>query len=215
MKFLLSSLLLASLCDLSSWSVSSTGMFVVTQSADVSVMEGETVNITCCCSRTFYRMRVTWLANQTEILDERRIINKTVAQEEAQCSTLVLTNITRKDSGIYFCRVTVEIPFFINIIGNGTVIKVMDGDHTKDTEGGNAALLAPMIIVLAVGTPVLLLGLVCVCTLRRRQARAARVIYEAPHTDSEVADMDSTQWCQVPVYESIDYFEHTERKESE
>ncbi|KAM7377615.1 hypothetical protein PAMA_014087 [Pampus argenteus] len=137
MKFLLSSLLLASLCDLSSWSVSSTGMFVVTQSADVSVMEGETVNITCCCSRTFYRMRVTWLANQTEILDERRIINKTVAQEEAQCSTLVLTNITRKDSGIYFCRVTVEIPFFINIIGNGTVIKVMDGDHTKDTEGGS------------------------------------------------------------------------------
>ncbi|KAM7366014.1 hypothetical protein PAMP_015486 [Pampus punctatissimus] len=178
-------------------------------------MEGETVNITCCWRGKFKRVRVTWLANQTKIENEIRIINNTTVQKEDQCSTLVFTNITRNDSGIYFCKVTVEIPKVMDDKGNGTVIKVMDGDHMKDTTGAKSA--SPMNIILAVGTPVLLLGLVCVCTLKRRRERTARVIYEAPHTNSEEADMDkdSTQWCQVLVYESIDYFEHTERKQSE
>ncbi|GLD64072.1 uncharacterized protein AKAME5_001563500, partial [Lates japonicus] len=53
--------------------------------------------------------------------------------------------------------------------------------------------------------------------------QTARVIYEVPHIDSEVAEMDkhstnsstgSTEWCQVPVYESCDYFERVQTKES-
>ncbi|XP_053199564.1 uncharacterized protein LOC128384006 [Scomber japonicus] len=81
-----------------------------------------------------------------------------------------------------------------------------------------------MIIALAVVCPVLLLTLIPFCILQRKRAIAARVIYEVPHIDSEVADVDkhsttssrgSTQWCQVPVYESVDYFEQTERKPSQ
>ncbi|GLD64071.1 uncharacterized protein AKAME5_001563400, partial [Lates japonicus] len=70
MKLLLSSLLLASLCALSSWSVSSTGTLVVTQTRDVSVMEGETVNISCCWEGQSDRVKFNWLKNQTAVTNE-------------------------------------------------------------------------------------------------------------------------------------------------
>ncbi|CAL8377445.1 unnamed protein product [Gadus morhua 'NCC'] len=53
------------------------------------------------------------------------------------------------------------------------------------------------------------------CQLRKRQEfdQDATVIYEVPHEDSEVdgtstsSSKGSSQWCQVPVYVSFDYFE--------
>ncbi|XP_044197640.1 uncharacterized protein LOC122973901 isoform X3 [Thunnus albacares] len=231
MKLLLSCLLLASLCDLSSWSVSSTGTLDVTQTADVSVVEGETVNITCCWTGTFERVGVNWLKNQTEIKNKIRTNTSQGCQqkEACNCSTLTFTNITREDEGKYYCKVIEEIPFLTEAKGKGTVIKVKDRDDIKDkTEKGSPSSSTgnslSLIITLAVVAPVLLLTLICVCILRRKQAIAARVIYEVPHFDSEVADMDkhstssskgSSQWCQVPVYESFDYFEHTDKKQSE
>ncbi|XP_042256556.1 uncharacterized protein LOC121888973 isoform X2 [Thunnus maccoyii] len=229
MKLLLSCLLLASLCDLSSWSVSSTGTLDVTQTADVSVVEGETVNITCCWTGTFGRVGVYWLKNQREIKNKIRIISTNTSQgcqqkETCNCSTLTFTNITREDEGKYYCKVSVEIPFLTVVKGNGTVITVKDRDNIKDkTEeesfSSSTGNPLPLIITLAVVAPILLLTLVCVCI----QAIAARVIYEVPHFDSEVADMDkhstssfsaSFQWCQVVVYESFNYLEHTEWKQS-
>ncbi|XP_042257306.1 uncharacterized protein LOC121889424 [Thunnus maccoyii] len=231
MKLLLSCLLLASLCDLSSWSVSSTGTLDVTQTADVSVMEGETVNITCCWTETIGRMRVNWLKNQTEIKNIIRTNTSQGCQQKkaCNCSTLTFANITREDEGKYYCKVNVEIPSLTVVKGNGTVITVKDRDNIKDkTEEGSPSSSTgnslPLIITLAVVAPILLLTLLCVCILRRKQAIAARVIYEVPHFDSEVTDMDkhstssskgSSQWCQVPVYESFDYFEHTDKKQSE
>ncbi|XP_067436077.1 uncharacterized protein [Thunnus thynnus] len=229
MKLLLSCLLLASLCDLSSWSVSSTGTVDVTQTADVSVVEGETVNITCCWTEMFGSVRVNWLKNQTEIKDKTRVISTNTPQgcqqkEACNCSTLTFTNITREDEGKYYCKVIEEIPFLTEHKGKGTVITVKDRDDIKDkTEEESFSSFTgnplPLIITLAVVAPILLLTLVCVCI----QAIAARVIYEVPHIDSEVTDMDkhstssssgSSQWCQVVVYESFDYLEHTERKQS-
>ncbi|XP_067436078.1 uncharacterized protein [Thunnus thynnus] len=235
MKLLLSCLLLAPLC--SSWSVSSTGTLHVTQTADVSVMEGETVNITCCWTWTFGRVErvgVNWLKNQTEIKNKTRVISTNISQgcqqkKACNCSTLTFTNITRGDEGKYYCKVIEEIPLLTEHKGNGSVITVLDRDiNIKDkTEEGSFSSSTgnslPLIITLAVVAPMLLLTLLCVCILRRKQAIAARVIYEVPHFDSEVADMDkhstssskgSSQWCQVVVYESFDYFEHTERKQS-
>ncbi|XP_067436075.1 uncharacterized protein [Thunnus thynnus] len=204
MKLLLSCLLLASLCDLSSWSVSSTGTVDVTQTADVSVVEGETVNITCCWTWTSERVErvgVNWLKNQTEIKNITRICNSTntsqgsLQKEACNCSTLTFTNITREDEGKYYCKVNVEIPVFTEAKGKGTVITVKDRDNIKDkTEEGSFSSFTsnslPLIITLAVVAPMLLLTLICVCILRRKQAIAARVIYEVPHIDSEVADMD-------------------------
>ncbi|XP_034413385.1 uncharacterized protein LOC117747948 isoform X1 [Cyclopterus lumpus] len=215
MKLLLSSLLLASLCALSSWSVSSPGTPAVTQSHDVSVEEGGTVDMSCCWTPNFDRVRVYWLKNQTAIKDD--IINS------SNCSNLTVPNVSREDSGRYICNVTVEIPYLAIVVGNGIVIIVTARDETEDNTAGGL-LQSPVIIPLAVVAPLLLIALVCFCFLRRRQAQAARVIYEVPHINSEEAEMDkhstsssrgSSQWCQVPVYESCDYFERVENKESE
>ncbi|KAM9836683.1 uncharacterized protein ACBR49_019123 isoform 2-T2 [Aulostomus maculatus] len=102
------------------------------------------------------------------------------------CTSLALKNVTTEDSGTYVCSVHVEIPYYKPVSGNGTVLTVTTQNNTPEV-------------------------------------KEARVIYEVPHTDSEVADLDkhstsssrgSSQWCQVPVYESFDYFERVETKPS-
>ncbi|XP_042368360.1 uncharacterized protein LOC121962206 isoform X2 [Plectropomus leopardus] len=229
MKLLLSSLLLASLRARSSWCVSSTGT-LVTQSPDVSVMEGDTVNITCCWTGVT-RLRVTWLKNETDNktgnFSLKNCSQGPLIIQTSNCSYLTFMNVTTEDSGRYICKVTVEIPFFAEVEGNGTVITVTDRSNTKDdTAGGFASSSSrfPVIVTLAVVAPLLLIALICVCAQQRRRAQALRVIYEVPHIDSEEAEMDkhstsssrgSSQWCQVPVYESFDYFERVETKESE
>ncbi|TKS92607.1 hypothetical protein D9C73_027407 [Collichthys lucidus] len=233
MKLLLSSMLLASLCTLSSWSVSS-GVPIVTQTPDVAVTEGETVNITCCWVVKFERMTVNWLKNQTviktELLNNLNKSQASLQQERPGCSYLTFMNISREDSGRYTCRLNVEIPELCRYEGHGTVVTVTARDNNnkdsnasgdeKVTKGLPVYITAPLAVVV----PLLLIALLCFCALKRRQASsAARVIYEVPHTDSEEADMDkrstssstgSSQWCQVPVYESFDYFERVQTKES-
>ncbi|XP_051231287.1 transmembrane and immunoglobulin domain-containing protein 2 isoform X2 [Dicentrarchus labrax] len=234
MKLLLSSLLLASLCALSSWSVSS-GTLVVTQTPAVSAMQGETVNVSCCWTWTGKpeRMRVDWLKNQTSVKkDIFGLTNQSqgsLRMNTSDCLNLTFTNISREDSGRYTCKASVEIPLLVEFEGNGTVITVTAREARENTtdaaednsESSNSPPL-PLIISVAAMVPLLLIALVCFCSLRRRQAQAARVIYEVPHTDSEVAEMDkhsttssrgSSQWCQVPVYESFDYFERVQTKE--
>ncbi|XP_008292129.1 uncharacterized protein LOC103366239 isoform X2 [Stegastes partitus] len=228
MKVLLSSLLLSSLCALSSWSVS-LGTFVVIQSPDVSVMEGQTVDITCCWTEKFERVRVNWLKNETEIKNE-------IFQKKSQgslksatnCSILNFPNIRRNESGRYICRVFMDIPYYASTKGNGTLITVMDlessdyADKGKSSDSANSQL--PVIIAVAVVVPLFLITIACFCNLRRKRVQALRVIYEVPHIDSEEAEPDkhstsssrgSSQWCQVPVYESVEYFQHVETKESE
>ncbi|XP_030578659.1 transmembrane and immunoglobulin domain-containing protein 2-like [Archocentrus centrarchus] len=223
MKLLLSSLLLTSLCTLSSWSVSSS-TFVVTQTPDVSVMEGETINITCCWTEKFERFRVQWLKNQTVIKTENSLNRSqgSLKQEAKSWSSLTLTKIRTEDSGRYICRVTVEIPSLTVATGNGTVITVTANQAMNNTSADSTGPSTTVMIPLAVVGPLLLVTLVCCCILRRKQALAARVIYEVPHIDSETAEMDkhstnssrgSSQWCQVPVYESF-YFEQVDPKES-
>ncbi|XP_067381490.1 uncharacterized protein [Channa argus] len=204
MKLLLSSLLLASLCALSSWSVSS-GSFDVTQSHDVSVMEGDTVDISCCWMGTAEKIRVIWLKNPTEIKNETKQKNQTqiknetkeitqsVKNETSICWNLTFSNIRPEDSGTYICKVTVEIPVYKSSNGS-TVITVMTREEMKDkTEEAAVATVVPL----------LLITVCCYYILRRKQAQSARVIYEVPHIDSEEADMDkhstsssrgSSQW---------------------
>ncbi|KAK5876140.1 hypothetical protein CesoFtcFv8_027137 [Champsocephalus esox] len=223
MKLLLCSLLLASHCALSSRSVSS-GTFDVTQSPDVSVTEGETVNITCCWPLEFGRFRVNWMKHDTHVgsFNLKNLSQGSLQKETSKCSNLTLINVTREHSGTYICRVTLEIPVLNTRNGNGTVLTVVDNTEVNSTRGQDIPFMERSVIIcLAVVTPLLLITLLCFCCLRRRQAR---VIYEAPHIDSEDVEMDkhstssstgSSQWCQVPVYESFDYFERVENKESE
>uniref|UniRef100_A0A3Q2VK40 Ig-like domain-containing protein n=1 Tax=Haplochromis burtoni TaxID=8153 RepID=A0A3Q2VK40_HAPBU len=110
----------------------SSGMFVVTQSPDVSVMEGETVNITCCWAGTFERFRVNWLKNQTVIKSEAKLNQShgSLKKEAKTCSPLNISNIRTEDSGSYICKVTVEIPSLTEATGNGTIITV--GEKTMN-----------------------------------------------------------------------------------
>ncbi|XP_054457446.1 uncharacterized protein LOC129093447 isoform X3 [Anoplopoma fimbria] len=140
MKLLL--LLLASFCAHSSWSVSSTGTPAVTQTPDVSVVEGETVNITCCWTLEYERIRVCWLKNLIEmnaqIFFSKNAIQGSLLKETFNCSHLTLTNVTSEDSGRYICNVAVDIPALLRVEGNGTVVTVTARDIIEEnTEGGS------------------------------------------------------------------------------
>uniref|UniRef100_A0AAZ1XN17 Ig-like domain-containing protein n=1 Tax=Oreochromis aureus TaxID=47969 RepID=A0AAZ1XN17_OREAU len=105
----------------------SSGMFVVTQSPDVSVMEGETVNITCCWTGMFERAGVAWLKNQTVIKREAKFFQShgSLKKEAKTCSSLNISNIRTEDSGTYICKVTVEIPSLFESKGNRGGLKTM------------------------------------------------------------------------------------------
>lgn len=113
---------------------------LVTQTPDVSVVEGETVNITCCWTGKFSgRITINWLKNQTNIKTEtlKRHSDGSLREETSNCSVLTFTTITRQDSERYTCTVSVDIPHLFVYEGNGTVITVMARDNTKDnTTGG-------------------------------------------------------------------------------
>ncbi|XP_045920528.1 uncharacterized protein LOC123980282 [Micropterus dolomieu] len=98
-------------------------------------MEGERVNITCCGTWGFERMRISWLKNQTEIKTEtfesKNYSQGSLRKETSGCSDLIFTNIKREDAGRYTCRMTVEIPLLKEAEGNGTVITVTDRDRSK------------------------------------------------------------------------------------
>ncbi|KAK5613308.1 hypothetical protein CRENBAI_023992 [Crenichthys baileyi] len=226
MKLLLRSLLLSSLCTLSSWSVSSDTL-VVTQSPDVSFQEGVTGNISCCWKGKAERVRVKWLKNQT-LVENKTLINPSASSQNEQvngCSVLILSNFAIRDSGRYICKVTVEIPTLTEVEGYGTTITVTDGGNTTNRSSerntSNSLLLLPVVLVVAVVVPLFLIALACFCSLKKKEGQAARVIYEVPHTDSFEAEMDkhstgssrgSAQWCEVPMYDSLDYFERVETK---
>uniref|UniRef100_A0A1A8G5Q1 Si:ch211-93g21.1 n=2 Tax=Nothobranchius korthausae TaxID=1143690 RepID=A0A1A8G5Q1_9TELE len=138
MKLLLRSVLLSSLCTLSSWSVSSEAL-VVSQSPDVSVSEGETVTVTCCWGNKT-RVHVSWLKDQTLIRNETVNIQSQKSPNQLRnCTVLSFQGITRNDSGRYVCKVIVEIPILTSVEGNGTTITVTAGRNRTDNPTGGVS----------------------------------------------------------------------------
>ncbi|XP_024144254.1 uncharacterized protein LOC112156257 [Oryzias melastigma] len=225
MKLLLISLHFSSLCTLSSWSVS-----LNTQTADIDVFEGEAVNISCCW--TGGRVRVVWFKNQKTYKNDSLFTDmnlKTHNNEMEKCSILNFASITKQDSGRYVCEILIEIPVFDKIRGNGTTITVKTRENqtntTDQSEDSNSSngLPVPIVASVAAVSLLLLITIACFCCLRKSRGHAARVIHESPYTNSDIMEMDnqsttssrgSSQWCQVPVYDSLDYFEHVEHKGS-
>ncbi|XP_061769746.1 uncharacterized protein LOC133560813 isoform X2 [Nerophis ophidion] len=205
MKLLMSCLLLALHCAPSSWGSN----MHVTQSADIRVTEGQDVNITCYWTGNFNGVVVKWLKNNTTVR------SKDIQQDTK--TTLTIHNITREESGKYVCQVFVDIPALNVWTGNGTRVTVENQEPNYSGGSGET----PWVISLASVASLVLVMIVVFLKLERRQE--ARVIYEVPHSDSDSADMDkrnsgssgaSSQWCQVDVYESVDYFERVEMKQS-
>ncbi|MED6275344.1 hypothetical protein CHARACLAT_025610 [Characodon lateralis] len=174
MKLLLRSLLLSSLCALSSWSVSSDTL-VVSQSPDVSFHEGETGNISCCWKGKAERVGIKWLKNQT-LVENKTVINQSTSSQNEQansCSVLIFPDFAIRDSGRYICKVTVEIPTLTEVKGNGTTITVTaravitDHHNLNDTTGEHKLL--SVILAVAVVVPLFLIALACFCTLKRKK----------------------------------------------
>ena len=107
--------------------------FDVSQSPDVTVTEGKTVTINCCCTKEFSRGRVKWMINQTEI--KEMVFKNNPQGSQNSCSTLTFTNIKLEATGRYICSVTVDLPRLIIVKGNGTVITVTARPDHNTTEG--------------------------------------------------------------------------------
>ncbi|XP_028330088.1 uncharacterized protein LOC114480285 isoform X4 [Gouania willdenowi] len=189
----------------------SSGKLTVIQNPDVSVMEGNPVNLNCCCTGEFERVKLEWKKNQT-------LLKKGTFQSNSGCLILAFPKIKHEDSGRYVCKARVEIPLLIVDEGNGTTINVTDNmdDGTREDSDSPSTTNLPLVVPLASLGPFILIALICWCRQRRKQELAVRVIYEVPHIDSEVdkhstgSSESGTKWCQVPVYESFDYFEGVE-----
>ncbi|KAK6292212.1 hypothetical protein J4Q44_G00379970 [Coregonus suidteri] len=232
MKHLLGCLLLSSLCDLSSWGIRGTS--VVTQSPpSVTVTEGDTAHIQCCWNLNMTKGIVNWLKDSTQIVEDSNynditvnnslcLIGKSKQTAACNCSNKIISNITRNDSGTYICKVTIEIPQFLQSIGNGTHLTVTSKNATNnDAKVSVSELPLPLSIIVPLLTLLFLVALICLYRVwKRHQERSVRVIHEAPHHEDEELKMEelgeaadqsstsskgSTQWCQVQVYESLDY----------
>uniref|UniRef100_A0A7N8WQC3 Ig-like domain-containing protein n=1 Tax=Mastacembelus armatus TaxID=205130 RepID=A0A7N8WQC3_9TELE len=111
----------------------SSDTLVVTQTPNVSVMEGGTVNISCCWtgSGESQRLRVIWLKNLMEIKNEAvNLTSPPVKKERNDCWNLTFSSVTKEATGRYICRVTAEIPVLASASGSGTVLTVTSRGNT-------------------------------------------------------------------------------------
>ncbi|CAL8377449.1 unnamed protein product [Gadus morhua 'NCC'] len=163
----------------------------VYQTADLEVVEGDSSTLHCCWTGANHtQYRAGWLKNEVKITHQLTALTNNwegcgldlspVNNGTCSCVNLTLLNVTRNHAGRFVCKVIMNKPILIQLRGSGTMITVRERRNP---------------------------------TTQERLDRAARVIYEVPHGDSEVdgtstsSSKGSSQWCQVPVYESFDYFE--------
>ncbi|CDQ82555.1 unnamed protein product [Oncorhynchus mykiss] len=141
MKHLLVWLLLSSLCSLSSWGIRD--MLVVIQSPhNVTVTEGDSVQIQCCWNQNVPRGTVHWhKEGHIEIKYKSVLVNNSQCHDRASqqtvacnCSNWTISNITRNYTGTYICKVSLEIPSLIESVGNGTRITVTFQNTTNNGE---------------------------------------------------------------------------------
>uniref|UniRef100_A0A7N8YCX0 Ig-like domain-containing protein n=1 Tax=Mastacembelus armatus TaxID=205130 RepID=A0A7N8YCX0_9TELE len=148
----------------------SSDTLVVTQISNVSVIEGGTVNISCCWtgSGESQRLRVIWLKNLTEIKNEAvNLTSPPVKKERNDCWNLTFSSVTKEATGRYICRVTAEIPVLASANGSGTVLTVTSRGNTVTS--GATDIQTPIIAAVTVMALLLLLTLTCYCSLRRKQ----------------------------------------------
>ncbi|CAL8377432.1 unnamed protein product [Gadus morhua 'NCC'] len=230
MEFPLRTMLLLSLGPLLAREIVQGKDIKVYQTADLEVIEGDSVTLHCCWTavnhthyRAVWRKNVTILHQQTAVKNDGEGCGSALSPVNngtCVCATLTLPNVTRNHTGRYVCEMTKVKPILIPFRENGTMITVTERrSPTNGTTQENAPLrhLVPVVVSLAiVMAAVFLVTLIYLWKLPRRRGldQAARVIYEVPHGDPEMdgtstsSSKGSSQWCQVPVYESFDYFKH-------
>ncbi|CAL8376811.1 unnamed protein product [Boreogadus saida] len=229
MEFPLRTMLLLSLGPLLARETFTKDNIKLYETADVEVSEGDSITLHCGLRAINpKKYKVNWLKNEDQIPHQPTAVRydgegcgsalSPVNNGTCVCATLTLPNVTRNHAGRYVCQVTKERPKLRQYWGSGTMITVTErrspnNGTTQENSTKDASLhsLVPVVVSLAiVMAATFLVALICFWKLRKRRAR---VIYEVPHEDSEVdgtstsSSKGSSQWCQVPVYESFNYFE--------
>ncbi|XP_061664571.1 uncharacterized protein LOC133494600 [Syngnathoides biaculeatus] len=213
---LLNSLLLAWHCTLSR---SDATEMRVSQSPDVEAPEGQLVVIHCCWPEYYQRVKVKWLKNSTAYRGDPRS-PQNWRKDSEKCGSLEFANISRENSGTYVCQVNAEIPLLAEASGNGTVVSVTQRKSNGTAEGGGTRSPLWVTLVTSMASLTLLLVVALICNCKFKRTKGVKVIYESPRSDSDVGvtvkhrSSDSAQWCEVLVYESVDYFERADMKPS-
>ncbi|XP_030194926.1 uncharacterized protein LOC115529919 isoform X1 [Gadus morhua] len=227
MEFPLRTMLLLSLGPLLAREIVPEKDIKVYQTADLEVVEGDSKTLHCCwtgANHTQYRAH--WWKNEDTITHQLTALTNNwegcgldrspVKNGTCSCVNLTLLNVTRNHTGRFVCKVIMNRPILIQFRGSGTMIIVRERRNPTTQENASLRPLVPVVVSMAiVMAAAFLVALICLWKLRKRRGldRAARVIYEVPHKDAEVdgtstsSSKGSSQWCQVPVYESFDYFE--------
>ncbi|KAJ8008059.1 hypothetical protein DPEC_G00100840 [Dallia pectoralis] len=220
MKHLLVCLLLSSLWSISSWGITNIHVVVTQSPHKVTVPEGETVQFQCCWNKNLTRVTVNWKSNVTNtsaLVNSSQCQNSASGQNVSCCLNLTISNLNRNDSGIYICIVSSEIPVLIQSAGNGTHLTVITArDHGSQDQQDKPPLHSSIIDLLVLLPP--LLALLCLYRLKRKQGdvsgKTSMVIYqthdyeelrEAAEPTPVSSSRGTTGWCQVQLYESLDY----------
>ncbi|CAL8377434.1 unnamed protein product [Gadus morhua 'NCC'] len=232
MEFPLRTMLLLSLGPLLAQETIIEGDIKVYQTADLEIVEGDSTTLHCYWrANSEQKFKVNWKESEIQPLHHPTAVRydgegcgstlSPVNNGACGWATLTLPNVTLNRAGRYVCQVTMERPTYNQFWGSGTMITVTERQSptngtTQENLSKHTPLPFPVVVSMAiVMAAAFLVTLICLWKLRKRQGldRAARVIYEVPHRDSEVdgtstsSSKGSSQWCQVPVYESFDYFE--------
>ncbi|XP_063014119.1 uncharacterized protein LOC134419079 isoform X1 [Melospiza melodia melodia] len=99
---------------------------IIQEPTNINLSVGDYTEISCIWGKAVERCRACWY-----------FVNKVNITERISSKVLYLSNITREnkdvliiksanvnDTGFYYCEITIEIPFFKKLRGNGTMVIV-------------------------------------------------------------------------------------------
>ncbi|KAK0154857.1 hypothetical protein N1851_002830 [Merluccius polli] len=132
----------------------------------ITVPLGSSLTLNCSCTCEGHPVRVTWyfIANISEEV-EVCTVNNELPMKNMWCN-YILKNVQLKDSGCYYCKVTVDIPSLRHIFCNGTKVVVPDSFGIND-------VLQSKIFLITSGTTgfILIVIIVVICVVQRRRRR--------------------------------------------
>ncbi|XP_051534007.1 uncharacterized protein LOC127429180 isoform X2 [Myxocyprinus asiaticus] len=196
-------------------------------SANITVYEGDSIQIKCCWTKTSHPVKVSWFKNEEKISAGKHQLQEL---PEQHCSTLNITNITKNDTGDYVCKVIQDIPYLLEVMGNKTVLTVIEKQSDNATTKGTPVtislitplnttsnLILPLSLAAAIGLLTFCLAF-SIFKIRNSFKNAERMVnHQMPHSEggehenmeeeelSTNSSQGSLQWYHVPLYWS--YFD--------
>ncbi|KAK6493545.1 hypothetical protein HHUSO_G3156 [Huso huso] len=213
------------------YSIGAKGEINITQSPpDITAAEGESVQMNCSWKtlENDEQIRVEWWKNQSRIISWFSKQNYSDIKRNNPSFTMLINanntgtelriaSLTQNHTGTYHCRAVAEIPTLKRGNGSGTVLYVHEVQN-KSSLGSGAAVgvLLAMLFVLLIIT---LLWKRKILMSRAQDQGEAAADYESvlemdaiegPQEAVEAnssSSRGSTQWAEITVYESCDYFD--------